>query len=223
MENTFKSSVFGGFNRDDVIRYIEKTALESKQQYEQLEKENDGLCRENAELRNELAAVTGARDRLSTAYGGAIDAQESQKKELTELREELTLLRAQKEEAERALAELREQSARELREVKEQAERELAELRPQIDEFARVKAHVAEIEFSARERADALETATRARLQDLIGACSAQCELMLSTLGTTCANVSGELRRTDAMVSQLPAAFNTLRTDLKELQKLEDE
>ena len=25
MENTFKSSVFGGFNRDDVIRYIEKT------------------------------------------------------------------------------------------------------------------------------------------------------------------------------------------------------
>lgn len=223
MENTFKSSVFGGFNRDDVIRYIEKTALESKQQYEQLEKENDGLCRENAELRNELAAVTGARDRLSTAYGSAIDAQESQKKELTELREELTLLRAQKEEAERALAELREQSARELREVKEQAERELAELRPQIEEFARVKAHVAEIEFSARERADALETATRARLQDLIGACSAQCELMLSTLGTTCANVSGELRRTDAMVSQLPAAFNTLRTDLKELQKLENE
>ena len=34
MENTFKSSVFGGFNRDDVIRYIEKTALESKQQIE---------------------------------------------------------------------------------------------------------------------------------------------------------------------------------------------
>ena len=32
MENTFKSSVFGGFNRDDVIRYIEKTSLESKQQ-----------------------------------------------------------------------------------------------------------------------------------------------------------------------------------------------
>ena len=28
MENTFKSSVFGGFNRDDVIRYIEKTSLE---------------------------------------------------------------------------------------------------------------------------------------------------------------------------------------------------
>ena len=48
MENTFKSSVFGGFNRDDVIRYIEKTSLESKQQIEALEQESDGLCRENA-------------------------------------------------------------------------------------------------------------------------------------------------------------------------------
>ena len=58
MENTFKSSVFGGFNRDDVIRYIEKTSLESKQQIEALEQESDGLCRENAELRDKLAAAS---------------------------------------------------------------------------------------------------------------------------------------------------------------------
>ena len=62
MENTFKSSVFGGFNRDDVIRYIEKTSLESKQQIEALEQESDGLCREDAELRDELDAAT--RERL---------------------------------------------------------------------------------------------------------------------------------------------------------------
>ena len=61
MENTFKSSVFGGFNRDDVIRYIEKTSLESKQQIEALEQESDGLCRENAELRDKLAAAERVR------------------------------------------------------------------------------------------------------------------------------------------------------------------
>ena len=54
MENTFKSSVFGGFNRDDVIRYIEKTSLESKQQIEALEQESDGLCRENVSGRTEV-------------------------------------------------------------------------------------------------------------------------------------------------------------------------
>ena len=74
MENTFKSSVFGGFNRDDVIRYIEKTALESKQQLEALEQESDGLCRENAELRDKLAAVytqqTGKTPKIEAIHAG---------------------------------------------------------------------------------------------------------------------------------------------------------
>ena len=67
MENTFKSSVFGGFNRDDVIRYIEKTALETKQRMDELEKEIDGLCRENANLRRDAGSAADARDRLFAA------------------------------------------------------------------------------------------------------------------------------------------------------------
>ena len=125
MENTFKSSVFGGFNRDDVIRYIEKTSLESKQQIEALEQESDGLCRENAELRDKLAA------------------------------------------------------------------------------------------------ADALDAATRERLQAMIAACRGHCEQVLSTLGATCESVSNELKRADAAVAQLPEAFTTLEGQLDELKKLE--
>ena len=92
MENTFKSSVFGGFNRDDVIRYIEKTSLESKQQIEALEQESDGLCRENAELRDKLAAAEreraeaeaaaraeeAAREEAARAAAEAAAAQETQ-------------------------------------------------------------------------------------------------------------------------------------------------
>ena len=79
MENTFKSSVFGGFNRDDVIRYIEKTSLESKQQIEALEQESDGLCRENAELRDKLAAAERERDKLAESYSTASSAQDALK------------------------------------------------------------------------------------------------------------------------------------------------
>lgn len=270
MENTFKGSVFGGFNRDDVIRYIEKTSLETKQQIEQLEQENNGLCRESASLRDELAAAQSAREQLAGSYSAALEMQVSLKKELAAAQEALAALRTQHEASAKELDDLRARSSRELGELKERAERELREaheqsaqqldaakadcarrlaeqqrqsdqalaeahaarcrledelsaLRPQAEEFARVKAHIADIELSARERADALDTATRTRLQELIDACTKQCELVIATLGTTCANVSGELRRTDAMVSQLPAAFNTLRTDLKELQKLVNE
>ena len=98
---------------------------------------------------------------------------------------------------------------------------ELDELRPQVEEYGRVKAHIADIELSARERADALDAATRERLQAMIAACRGHCEQVLSTLGATCESVSNELKRADAAVAQLPEAFTTLEGQLDELKKLE--
>ena len=236
MENTFKSSVFGGFNRDDVIRYIEKTSLESKQQIEALEQESDGLCRENAEL----------RDKLTESYSTASSAQDALKKGLTAAQETISELRAQIEEgtqklasakadcdrqlkakeeaAEQRIAELEAQHAERLSAAEQERKRllsELDELRPQVEEYGRVKAHIADIELSARERADALDAATRERLQAMIAACRGHCEQVLSTLGATCESVSNELKRADAAVAQLPEAFTTLEGQLDELKKLE--
>lgn len=196
MENTFKSSVFGGFNRDDVIRYIEKTSLESKQQIEALEQESDGLCRENAELRDKLAAAERERDKLAESYSTASSAQDALKKGLTAAQETISELRAQIEEgaqklasakadcdrqlkakeeaAEQRIAELEAQHAERLSAAEQERKRllsELDELRPQVEEYGRVKAHIADIELSARERADALDAATRERFQAMIAAC----------------------------------------------------
>lgn len=228
MENTFKSSVFGGFNRDDVIRYIEKTALESKQQIESLEQESDGLCRENAELRDKLAAAERERDKLAESYDTASGAQEALKKGLTAAQETITELRAQLEEsAQRAAFAQKEherlraaQKAEHEREM-QKLQAELETLRPQVEEYSRVKAHIAEIELSARERADALDAATRAKLQAYIASCTSQCAQVLATLGSTCESVSAALRHADAAVSQLPGAFTTLESQLDELKKFE--
>ena len=169
MENTFKSSVFGGFNRDDVIRYIEKTALESKQQIESLEQESDGLCRENAELRDKLAAAERERDKLAESYDTASGAQEALKKGLTAAQETITELRAQLEESAQRAAfaqkeheRLREAQKAEHEREMQKLQAELETLRAQAEEYGRVKAHIADIELSARERADALDAATRA-------------------------------------------------------------
>lgn len=205
MENTFKGSVFGGFNRNDVIRYIEKTALESKQRIDELEKENDGLCRENADLRRDAGSAADARDRLSDSYYSLIKEQEAAKEEFAQVQQELAALREQ-------LSALEEEKTELLTQI--------AQLQQQVDEYTSVKAHLSEIELAARQRADALEESTHRRLTDLIDACRKQCDLTMSTLGATCANVSGELRRLDESVTQLPAAFNTLHTDLEELEKL---
>ena len=228
MENTFKSSVFGGFNRDDVIRYIEKTSLESKQQIEALEQESDGLCRENAELRDKLAAAERERDQLAESYDTASGAQEALKKGLTAAQETITELRAQLEDTTQKAAFAQKEHERLRAAQKAEHEREmqkvlseLAELRAQAEEYSRVKAHIADIELSARERADALDAATRERLQAMIAACRGHCEQVLSTLGATCESVSNELKRADAAVAQLPEAFTTLEGQLDGLKKLE--
>ena len=70
-------------------------------------------------------------------------------------------------------------------------------------------------------RADALDAATRERLQAMIVACRGLCEQVLSTLGATCESVSSELKRADAAVAQLPEAFTTLEGQLDELKKFE--
>ncbi len=228
MENTFKSSVFGGFNRDDVIRYIEKTALESKQQLEALEQESDGLCRENAELRDKLAAAERERDSLKESYATASGAQEALKKGLTAAQETIAELRAQLEDTTQKAAFAQKEHERLRAAQKAEHEREmqkvlseLAELRAQAEEYGRVKAHIADIELSARERADALDAATRAKLQAYIASCTSQCAQVLATLGSTCESVSSALRHADEAVSRLPGAFTTLEGQLDELKKLE--
>ena len=228
MENTFKSSVFGGFNRDDVIRYIEKTALESKQQIESLEQESDGLCRENAELRDKLAEAERERDRLTETSASATGAQAALKKGLTAAQETITELRAQLEDTTQkaAFAQKEHERLREAQKAEHEREMhkvlsELAELRAQAEEYGRVKAHIADIELSARERADALDAATRAKLQAYIASCTSQCAQVLATLGSTCESVSTALRHADEAVSRLPGAFTTLEGQLDELKKFE--
>lgn len=228
MENTFKSSVFGGFNRDDVIRYIEKTSLESKQQIEALEQESDGLCRENADLRDKLAEAERERDQLAETSSAASSAQDALKKGLTAAQETIAELRAKLEETTRKADHAQKEHER-LREAqKAEHEREmqkvlseLAELRAQAEEYGRVKAHIADIELSARERADALDAATRAKLQAYIASCTSQCAQVLAMLGNTCESVSTALRHADEAVSRLPGAFTTLEGQLDELKKFE--
>ena len=54
MENyAFKSVAFGGFDKQDVIHYIEQTAKEAAAVQERLQKENEDLQTEAERLRRE--------------------------------------------------------------------------------------------------------------------------------------------------------------------------
>ena len=55
--NTFKSVAFGGFDKQDVIAYIERTSREAAAAQETLRQENEGLRQELEGQSSQLAAL----------------------------------------------------------------------------------------------------------------------------------------------------------------------
>ena len=57
MSTTFKTCLFGGFDREDVISYIEKTAKESQDRIQELTSGYEALQHENDTMRQELESL----------------------------------------------------------------------------------------------------------------------------------------------------------------------
>ena len=195
--NTFKGSLFGGFNREDVIDYIKKTSAESTARIESLEGDIDKLCAQEQELRTQVSTLRGENDRLTQEHSDAAAERDTLRAALDTANDELTALRAEAE-ALRA---------------------ENDKLRPMAEQYSTIKEHLAGIELDAHQRAEEYERSVHERLAAMIGDCRAHCDSVLSTLGNTCINVTGELRRAENSISSLPAAFNALRAGLEKLEE----
>lgn len=59
MSTNFKTCLFGGFDRQDVVAYIEKSSRESSERIEQLERENKTLQQKNQNMESELTLMRG--------------------------------------------------------------------------------------------------------------------------------------------------------------------
>jgi chromosome segregation ATPase len=89
MSTNFKTSIFGGFDREDVISYIEKTAHETKAQIDELTESRDALAREKEFLVREIAEL---RERASqfTSVSDALESLRTEAEELSRRVEQLT-------------------------------------------------------------------------------------------------------------------------------------
>ena len=57
MNTNFKTALFGGFDREDVISYIQQTSRESQQRISALEEENRSLQERNRAMEAELSTL----------------------------------------------------------------------------------------------------------------------------------------------------------------------
>ena len=203
MDNsTFKSSVFGGFDRSDVISYIERTAQENAKRIKELEDEADKLMHESLSLREQLSAAEEERSSLSEALSAESERRTAAEQALEALRAEADELRAQ---------------VAALSQERDRLSSDSAALRAQVEEYDTVKSHIADIELSARARADALEAETRERMGRVLQSCRERFEEAVAHLSRACLCVTDELHSTEDRLSLLPETLEGLRSEMDAL------
>ena len=93
MNANFKTRLFGGFDREDVISFIEKISLENQQRVTQLQSENETLRRESQSAQAEVRML-----REQSRAEAAVEAEkEALQRRLDALSTEVSQLRSENE------------------------------------------------------------------------------------------------------------------------------
>lgn len=196
-----KSVTFGGFDKQDVISYIERAAKEAAVIQQDLQEQVDTL-------RRQLEETEDAREQLRAELEEAQRVREVAEGRLAEEAALRTALEPFKQEAEQLRVELDA-----LRTEKEQ-------LLPDARAYAQFRERIGAIECEARKRADDLEEATRMQLRQTMDQFRRQYQVLMRTFETTAAHVNGELRKVEVNLTQLPRAMDQSGVELNELAAL---
>lgn len=147
-------SALGGFNRQDVQRYLEQTTADHKKEVAALQKQLDQAREREAELEAELSGLESERDSATASEAQIRASLEDSTRTLTKLRGDLS-------QAESKLAVARKEL--------ERLQARVGELEPMAESYAQLKDRVATVELDAHRKAeDTMEEARQeaARLRE---------------------------------------------------------
>lgn len=191
---SFKSVAFGGFDKQDVVRYLEQSSEKAAAAQRELEAENEKLRTEAADRAEELERLRARVEELSAERDGL------QKKLETEraARADLEPLRSLEQDAARLTA-------------------ERDALKPDAEAYARFRERLGAIECEARKRADDLEEEAAAQTRRSLEEFRSRYQRLLTAFEATAGHVNGELRKIEVTLSQLPRALDQTGAELGEL------
>ena len=199
MENTtFKSVAFGGFDKQDVIHYIEKTAQEAATTQEHLRQENEQLRAESQHLGTEAESLRSQVRQLEQQLEAETALRQQAQTQLEKERQARQALEAVKPEVQRLSA-------------------ELERLRPEAEAYAQFRDRVGDIECDAHKRSAELEATTLAKLRHTVELFRSQYVTLMSTFESTASHVTAELRKVEVNLTQLPRAMDQAGTELNQL------
>ncbi|MBR2935383.1 MAG: hypothetical protein IKB79_07370 [Oscillospiraceae bacterium] len=200
MDNRFRSAAFGGFNRQDVMDYLERAAKEHDQQMEELRARLDQAQQETAQLRDQLTqAQEQARQARAELEQNTADRQNAQEQSdlLVQTQEELTRLRGQ-----------------------------IARLEPDAVAYAAIKERTAGIELEAHRRAQAIVDEAQAQVEQLHREQALWLERverdyydLRAQVGTTVTQAASEMERVRQGLDNISLCMNNQHSALERLMQ----
>lgn len=202
MENTeqsFRTSAIGGFNRQDVLNYIEASAKSGAEKQEALKKENDSLRKSGEESANAAKSAAEKADALEAENRRLIAELEEKSSALSVTTEALGRERAEHENLSRELSELKPK---------------LGKLESSATAYAELKDRTGTIELEAHQRAMLIEHAAeenarrvRTETEQLVYKMQAGYARLRTDVDATIAHASSELGRIEHTLDGVKSEF----------------
>lgn len=207
MSANFKTCMFGGFDRKDVIDYIEKSAKESQERIETLENENSELRSSNERIEQALRALHAqAKQRQEEQNQQSVQQQlaDAQAK-LKKLAEEAEALQSENERMRTELESLRSESE---------------QLRTAANDYMSLKEHIADIEINAHRRTEGFRAEAIEKLRQSVNAQRVWCQTQRGQYAFMNEKMLQELRRAAEVLERNDlSGFDAM---LESLQNIED-
>lgn len=214
MDHPFRSAALGGFNRQDVLDYLEKTSAENAQRQQELqqkleaaEEERRQLSAKITEQEEQLAILRRDRDQL--------------KEQLEQVQQALNSSQAREEAQEEALAALRQERDT----FKSRAEA----LEPDAAAYEAIKERTAGVELEAHCRAqnvlnqaDAQAKELRRNMEQWIGRVELEYDALRSEVESTVSHAADKLEKAGKCLEQITALLADQDVALEALSQAYD-
>ncbi|MDD5939048.1 MAG: hypothetical protein PUC36_08615 [Clostridiales bacterium] len=214
----FRTAAFGGFQKQDVLAYLETSAREQHEKLSALQRELEEM--KTAKEAGEAALA--ARERDLREKEKALAAREEELEKLKQEKEELSdRLKDREDELDGQLARIRE-----LEGQVEQLSAQVKKLTPAASAYEGLKDRTAGIELEAHSRAQEIEREaeqrtrkTRAELEGWFAKLQAAYDRLRSDLDASLARTGEELSRVEQGLNGISAEFDAQGSALTELRK----
>ena len=194
MSANFKTCMFGGFDREDVVSYIEKTAKETQEKLDTLESENTRLKADNERIEQALRTL------------------HAQAKQMKQDEQDQETLQQRLDEAQARAAELAVRC--------EALVAENENLRAAAKECTHLKEHIADIEINAHRRTEEFRAEAIEKLRAIIGQQRIWCQKQRGEYAFMSEAILQDIRRAEDVLEN--ADYSGFDQMMEGLQQLED-